>query len=230
MSFAVTFELDLPHGVCVGVNIPPRAEPDAAEDLPSNALEALSEEEGRFAKALHPGRRRTWVAGRIAMRTALSRVGIAADAILPNKRGAPIVPGGMVGSISHKETLAIAMAAPDTGWMLGVDIEANRPPRNDISRHVLTEEERAQLAALDDEARWREVILRFSLKESLYKAIDPVVHRYVGFREVSVKPDPNGGAMVETSLKSGERFAIDARWMRHGEFVLTSVRARLLTI
>lgn len=234
MSFAVTFELDLPHGVCVGVNIPPQAKPEAMpegmEDPISHALAALSAEEGRFAETLQPLRRRTWIAGRIAMRAALSRVGIAAGAILPNHRGAPMVPAGTVGSISHKETLAIAMAAADTGWMLGVDIEADQPPRHDISRHVLTEAERAELAGLDEEARWREIIVRFSLKESLYKAIDPVLHRYVGFREVWVRPEPDGGAAVGTMLKSGERFAIDARWTRVGEFVLTSVRARQLAI
>jgi 4'-phosphopantetheinyl transferase EntD len=48
-----------------------------------------------------------------------------------------------------------------------------------------------ELAALNDNdsRRRREMFERFSLKEALYKGLDPFVRRYVGFLEVGVSVD-----------------------------------------
>ncbi len=70
-------------------------------------------------------------------------------------------------------------------------------------------------------------MLRFSIKESIYKALDPYVHRYVGFHEAEVHPDLQGTARVELRLKNGEGpLQVDARyhWIRGR--ILTSVRIR----
>ena len=51
---------------------------------------------------------------------------------------------------------------------------------------MLTEAEQAEIASLAERDRAREVTVRFSAKEAIYKAIDPFVRRYVGFQEVEV--------------------------------------------
>jgi 4'-phosphopantetheinyl transferase EntD len=48
---------------------------------------------------------------------------------------------------------------------------------------------------LDDDRYRRAVFERFSLKEALYKGLDPFVRRYVGFHEVSVTVDDDGAAI-----------------------------------
>jgi enterobactin synthetase component D len=223
-------ELASAHGRCIALRVdadartpaPSIAVPDVSGEV---ALAALHPDEQRAAAALAPARRRDWIAGRAAMRAALHRLdpAIAAGAIEPDDRGAPRLPAGWVGSISHKRGLALALAAPDDGWTLGVDLEVDQPSRIDISRRVVTPAEAAALDALDsDEARGRAVMLRFSIKEAIYKAIDPYLRRYVGFLEVEVWPDDAGGAQVTTDLP----VIVEAGWHRAGGLLIGSARAR----
>lgn len=186
----------------------------------------LHPDEARHAATLHPRRRPTWVAGRLALRAALTEVGATAGPILPNDRGAPVLPPGVVGSISHKNALAVGLATRESGWTVGVDVEQPHLGKQDISRYVLTAGEQAELAALDPAARDRAIMLRFSLKESIYKAIDPHVRRFVGFQEVSVSIQPDGCARVDPHLEEGARLHIEGWWTIGQDHVLTVARAR----
>jgi hypothetical protein len=56
----------------------------------------------------------------------------------------------------------------------------------DVARRVLTDAERAALDGLTPEERDRTVRVAFALKEAIYKSIDPVCRRYVGFKEVEL--------------------------------------------
>ena len=159
------------------------------------------------------------------MRTALTLSGVDAPAVLPDARGAPALPGGVVGSVSHKDAIAVALVARGAA-PVGVDIELDAGPRQDLSSHVLTEAEAAELPPpANPVARAREVLLRFSAKEAIYKAVDPFVRRFVGFKEVSVRPLADGRAEVRSHLPPGEGpFAIEVRWLRWEGFVLTTAR------
>lgn len=221
VDFAFAFERSLPCGLVVGVRIP---EENSA--IPPEVTARLHPEEARHAATLHPRRQPTWIAGRFALRAALSGLGAPPDAILPDDRGAPRVPPGLVGSISHKRALAVGLAGRDCGWTVGVDVEQRQMGKQDIARHVLTEAERAGLAALDPEAWGQAVMLRFSLKESIYKAIHPHVQRFVGFQEVGLILLPDGSAQVETYLARAERLEIQGWWSVARDHVLTAARAR----
>jgi enterobactin synthetase component D len=215
----VAFDLSLPHGRCVGVRVPELM--IRVQELSETLLPA----ERAVAVELAEARRRMWVGGRVAMREALLRVEIDAPAVLTDSRGAPILPAGVSGSISHKTKLAVALVARESRARLGVDIEDDVVGSLDISRRVLTDEEVAELAPLAPEARAREVLLRFSAKEALYKALDPFVQRYVGFHEVTVSPETGGSARVALRLNGREGpFAVDVRWLRLESIVLTTAR------
>jgi len=188
---------------------------------------SLGEVEQAYAEALHPLRRSTWIAGRVAIHCALARAGVAAGPVLPDDRGAPQVPGGMVGSISHKDTIAVALVGPDQGWKVGVDIETIKELRQDISRHVLTREERGDIDRLRGETRDLAILTRFSVKEAIYKAIDPYLRRYVGFKEMWVRPSPDGSVEIRPILKSGEEITVEARWSRYQNYILSYARAHL---
>ena len=198
--------------------------PESPREIDELAEGGLAPEERAFAAGLATLRRRTWVGGRIALRQALSRSGLDAPAVLADARGAPIMPAGVAGSISHKESLAVALVAADSR-RLGVDVEIDSRRTHDIASMVLTDEEALELAAFDDAARAREVLLRFSVKEAVYKALDPYVRRYVAFKEVGVVPLPGGGVRVRPFLPASEgHFVIEARWMRFDGLVLTVAR------
>lgn len=75
-----------------------------------------------------------------------------------------------------------------------------------------------------------EVLLRFSLKEALYKAIFPHVRRRVAFKEVEVSPLSGGRAevLLEDGLREamtpgdGDRHSIELCWYVWNDFFLTS--------
>ncbi|HEY4013386.1 MAG TPA: 4'-phosphopantetheinyl transferase superfamily protein [Polyangiaceae bacterium] len=225
MQASVLFDWRLAHGRCVGVHIP---EDDATITALAEAL--LAPEEAAFASGLAKPRRRTWIGGRIALREALARLGLEAPAVLADERGAPLLPAGIAGSVSHKEHVAVALAAPLAGdrVRLGVDVEIDvaetRRPHG-VAAKVLADDEQTELEAMTEEEGAREVLLRFSLKESIYKAVDPFVGRYVGFREVSVTPMPDGTVSVRARLREGESaFHIEACWLRADGLVVTTAR------
>jgi len=212
------------HGTCVALAVAtdgPSLAPSV--DLPL-ALATLHPAERALASAMAPARQRDWVAGRAALRAALRRLSpeLDADAIHANDRGAPQLPPGWVGSISHKRGLAVALAAPDRGWAIGVDVELDAPPRSDISRRVLTPAELDQIAPLPPDERSRMIMLHFALKEAVYKAIDPYLRRYVGFLEVAVAPATDGTATVASDLP----VAVEAAWGRVEGLIVCTARGR----
>jgi enterobactin synthetase component D len=232
MSADVLFRVDLPHGRCVGVRVPSTIE--------QGDLIMLPEDEQAFLGSLSPARKSTWLAGRLALHAALQDIGLdKGAAILVTSRGAPELPDGATASISHKRTLAVALAAPKRdGLSLGVDIEPipalpaslGEPGwdgRPDISSRVMTPAELTVLATIPEHQRRREVILHFSIKEALYKAINPVVGRYVSFQEATVLPHSDGSVAVTLALTKGEGpFVAEARWSEIESHLLTTAALR----
>ena len=210
MIAVVAFDLSLEHGRCVGVRIP-----SAEADLDALVRGSLWPAERDRALAMPLRRRRTWTGGRAAMREALARAGAAPGAVASDDRGAPVLPQGVSGSITHKETLAAALVAFEARARVGVDVELDAPRSLDIAPRILTPAELEAIADLDPEARAREVLLRFSAKEAVYKALDPFLRRYIGFLEVEVAPRPDGTAGFTSHLPPGEGpFHVDVRWRR----------------
>jgi 4'-phosphopantetheinyl transferase EntD len=201
-GFAIAFARDLPFGRCVGVTLPAV---DVGDDGPAR-LPALHPDEAAHALALPAARRATWVGGRVALRAALADLGIAAsEPILATARGAPALPAGAAGSVSHKRSLAVALAAREVGGAsLGIDVEVARGLRDELGSRVLAPEEQARVDALPDGERARELLVAFSAKEAIYKALDPHVTRYVSFHEVALDRDPRGRLRATLRLRPGE--------------------------
>jgi enterobactin synthetase component D len=231
MDTEIAFRLDLVHGRCVGVRLP--------TEVNEQVLRGLAPEERAFVSALSPTRQPSWIAGRIALHEAFRDLGIEPGPILATTRGAPALPPDLVGSISHKRTLAVGLAARrEAGQHIGVDLE-NSPPalasaqtardraRPDVSKRVLTQGELQRLEQIPEESRRRAVILHFSLKEALYKAIDPLVSRHVAFHEASMTPSPDGTVQIALALAPDEgRFCAAASWTEIEEHFLTTAQVR----
>lgn len=113
---------------------------------------------------------------------------------------------------------------------IGIDLERIDDKRGKrIGRKVLTANEQKELGGLEaiGISSAEEVILRFSLKESVYKAMHPILCQYVGFQEAEVTPRSDGTAKVTLNLTNGahERLGIvvqSASWRMMGDFFLTS--------
>jgi 4'-phosphopantetheinyl transferase EntD len=162
-------------------------------------------------------------AGREAMRMLL---GDPAAPLPSDDRGAPVLPAGWVGSISHKGTRAAALVAPDEGARIGLDLERAAPPRLDIGSRILTPAERAALAQLPPHAYGLAVTLRFAIKEAIYKAVDPFVRRYVGFTEVELEVRDDGSCAVRVLDPARLPVVVSATWREVDGHWLTTARAR----
>lgn len=205
------FALDLVHGRAVAVAIGAGHDDNPAEEQVA-------------AERFGPVRRGEYLAGRRALRAALADLGAPHPApIGASERGAPVVPAPLVGSISHKGEVALALASRAAGWTVGVDLERRAPRAIDLSSRVLTEAELAALAGLDGDARGRAVLRAFAIKEAIYKAIDPFLGRYVGFREVAVWPGADG-VLVEAPPTWG--LEVEAACVAVDDYWVASARAR----
>ncbi len=227
MAFERRFVRELPFGTCVGIALP-AIESARGDDDPFDLPPILHADEAAFARGLSPFRRAGWVGGRVALRAALTAIGFEAPApIFATPRGAPSLPSGVIGSVSHKSDLAVALVARANGApaaSLGIDVEVVRSLKHDIARHVLTADERAALPP-EGPARDAEVLLLFSAKEAIYKALDPWVGRFVSFQEATVAHAPGGGLAARLTLARGEGpFAVELHDAGDADVILVAAR------
>ncbi|EJV7098500.1 TPA: 4'-phosphopantetheinyl transferase [Escherichia coli] len=126
-------------------------------------------------------RRAEYLAGRYAAGQLLKKVGCN-GAVATGTDRAPIWPTGWQGSISHTDTWAIAILTqyyPNIS--LGVDIETFRPELiREISTSFATDDELDVLTASDIPFETT-LLIYFSAKESLFKALYPLVHHKFDF-------------------------------------------------
>jgi 4'-phosphopantetheinyl transferase EntD len=208
----------------------------AVRDVPEHAWDevldaavaagSLHSAEAGFARALPSARRATFVAGREALRSALRQLPDAASRIpetpiLRTPRGAPLLPAGVAGSVTHKTTLALATVAPRVASLqhVGLDLE-RRPAERDlasrsVARKILTAREYDYVQHWgEDTIEGREqVLLHFALKEAVYKAIDPFVERYVRFTEVELEfTDGRTAVTLHLPEASVAEVRIEAGW------------------
>ncbi len=213
----------LPHGTCAAFHLPKVEIDQEPVEAPPGLLTPVERD---HAATLKPLRRVSWVGGRVALHHAAKSLGWTLDAVWSTPRGAPALPDGLVGSVAHKTRLAVALVDESTTDTLGVDLEELDRPRPKIARMVLRVEERAAVDALPEELRWQAILLRFSIKEAIFKALDPHAQRYIGFQEALVEPRDDGSAIISLNLAGGEGpFRMDAWWSILDDHVLATVRA-----
>ena len=133
-------------------------------------------------------RRRHFYLGRTAAHNALaSLLGDSCIPILKGKRGEPIWPKGIVGTITHTGDIAMAAVA----WRkhtngIGIDIEKlNTKVSFEISRKICTLNELEWVTEKKDEADSRLKMI-FSAKESVFKAFYPIEKIYLDFMDAEL--------------------------------------------
>ena len=214
--------LALPHGVAAVVALP-RGLPS----LPSPELKRLHPQERAYASELKGHRQVQWVGGRLALRAALGHLGQEPIPCLSQADGGIELPQELVASVSHKRDLAVGMVGFRSAGTLGVDLETLEPARSHLAPRIPTAEELQAVDGLEPDRRWLAILLRFTIKEAIYKALYPRVQRYIGFDEAQIVIHPNGLADVRLQLEQAEGpYLADARYHWLHEHVLASVRIR----
>ena len=121
----------------------------------------------------------------------------------------------------------MALVARKVHGLVGIDFEVIGRDRSDIAAKVLNPFELAEVNGLTAERRWTAVLLRFSIKEALYKALAPRLKRYIGFDEAQLSKLANGSAQVDLNLKEGDapsHAEVKYEWMTDGLVATARVR------
>lgn len=179
----------------------------------------------RIARAA-PRRRAEWLAGRVCASEALRLLTGqgACPGMAPDR--SPLWPDGTLGSISHSGDVAIAIAArAGTCRGIGIDIERvmDGQGASEVASEALTPRERRHLA--NDPFS---VTLAFSAKESLFKALHPLLRRPMSFHlSELVTWDAHDMARLRLVEALSPEFPggceIAARFARFGDLLLTRV-------
>jgi enterobactin synthetase component D len=173
-----------------------------------------------------PRRRAEYLAGRRCAREALRL--LTGRPETPGRGGdrAPLWPKGVVGSITHCGTLAVALAGPAHRYLgLGVDLEAvfEAEDAAKLAPLIMTEGERRRWGAIPDPVV---ATLTFCTKESLFKALYPVIRRRFYFDAAELLDwDPRGSARLRLCADLGGRWTpgtvMEARHCRFRGHMLT---------
>ena len=121
--------------------------------------------------------------GRHCIRLVQEYLSLPAFEVIPGEHG-PIWKEGYIGSISHNCEFAVGILMSDLR-AVGIDIEHIGRLKAKTANRIATLKEIAQYSE-EPTFDWT---LLFSAKEAVFKAINPLVRRYFGFREVEIHLD-----------------------------------------
>ncbi len=144
--------------------------------------------EAAVIRAAAPIRQREFRAGRSYARQALARLPLGGLPIPSAPSRAPCWPDAAVGSITHTETMAAAIAAWRSDYAgVGLDMEANLPLAQELVPMVCRADE-LQAAAVAGSPQGVDIgKLLFVIKEAVYKAYHPMTGRFLDFHDLSVR-------------------------------------------
>ncbi|MFU2330764.1 4'-phosphopantetheinyl transferase family protein [Pseudomonas sp. NFX98] len=200
------------------------------DDFQRSAIEAPESIQRSVAK-----RQAEFLAGRICARAALQQLeGLSFSPAIGEDR-APVWPVHITGSITHSTGRAAAIVANKSHWRgLGMDLEnlLNVERAERLAGEILTPIELQRMTAGPREQLALLVTLTFSVKESLFKALYPIVQQRFYFEHAQVLEWTEAGEVrlrLLTDLSSEWRNGteLDAQFgVRDGQLLsLVSIKA-----
>lgn len=150
----------------------------------------LSDAEQALITSASQQRQNEFSAGRRVARAAMQGIGVTSTEVLRDDRR-PVWPRGVIGSISHSRSLAAAVVSMRSRHRnLGIDLAPLSAVSEKTAPRLLSKAELDWVHEIGS-GEWRTAI--FSAKESIYKAVNPLVGEFLAFGDVEV-------AIEETTL------------------------------
>lgn len=152
--------------------------------------------------ASSPKRKAEFLAGRCCAKSSLELIGMANFAVGIGSQRNPLWPSGVRGAISHCHQTATAVVTRDNNILgLGVDVEdlIAADLVGSIVPYVLQESE--ELFLERDGLTAQEVLtIIFSIKESFYKSVFPLVGKYFDFFAITIVDFDKGAQKLSFQL------------------------------
>lgn len=188
------------------------------------------EEAAVIAKAVQ-ARRQEFITVRACARQALAALGMERQPLVPQDRGAPTWPRGIVGSMTHCPGYRAAAVARTAHLVtIGVDAEPNERLPDGVLEMVASPSEQRHLAELTPTVpspHWDRLL--FSAKESIYKAWFPLMRSWLDFDETELSIDTTRRTFTARLLVAGPTIAdrrlgtFHGRWAAGENLVTTAV-------
>ena len=190
----------------------------------------LSPGEEEYLSGATSQRRKDFATGRKCAVAALEALGVFVPSLDRAKDRQPDWPPGTIGSITHCEGLCAAAAShTKLSRFLGIDAEPNEPLPQGVLKRIASRKEVAQIQSTAKAPlpyRFSDRTL-FSAKESVFKALYPVVGAYFGFEEVELRPDASAGrfrALLSDSIQVAAGIAfVEGRFANTADHTMTAV-------
>lgn len=177
--------------------------------------------EHRFSDNYKDRAAEVFSSGRRCIRALQEYLSLEEFEVLPGEYG-PVWPNHLVGSISHTRKL-VAATILNKAEGVGIDIEHQDRLKGKTVSRVATEEEQMRFSRLPG-FDWT---LIFSAKESIFKAINPLARRYIGFQEVELSLDlASQSFSVKYSGDKIEKGLFDrskGHWRKFADHLITMV-------
>lgn len=158
-------------------------------------------------------RQTEFLAGRLCARSALHSRNEQTEDPAQDTEGAPLWPSGFCGSITHSQGLAAAVIGSRQEYLgIGLDAEvlmsATRAQR--LATQILCPEELQRLACLPESEHAWLVSLTFCSKESLFKALYPLVGQRFYFQDAELLECRADGRLQLRLLRD-----LSTEWPKH---------------
>jgi enterobactin synthetase component D len=183
---ALTAHWPLPKGLAEVVLVSARFDPHSLGD--GDFRRCLIDPPASIQRSVAK-RQAEFLAGRLCAREAMRRLDGRLHVPAIGEDRAPVWPQGITGSITHSAGWAAAIVASNTHWRgLGLDVEQlmsnERAMR--LAGEILIRAEMQRLNDGPEHDAAKVVTLTFSLKESLFKALYPLVLKRFYFEDAEV--------------------------------------------
>ncbi|WP_262696497.1 4'-phosphopantetheinyl transferase family protein [Kordiimonas aquimaris] len=149
----------------------------------------LTPYERKRANTLPNPQKWDYVRGRICSSKALYNLARIKDySLLSDLDGVPIWPKGIVGSLSHTESVCGAVVAYSNSVLsMGFDIEELERISEEMFEEICTENELLKLKEQQFFQSKRNVSILFSAKEAFYKCYYPLYRNWLDFKDVDIE-------------------------------------------
>lgn len=177
----------------------------------SDRVATLDTQELRYIEKSGQLRRNTFSSGRACARAALQEAGLEPEPLLRLDDGSVQWPDGIIGSISHTDSwavAAVAVSAMSQAVALGVDLEPIRKMDNGVISLIATPAEQIEIKDQASPA-WHATAL-FSMKESIYKCLRPAYGRFIEFHDVQIREVASGRPHLRFLSSDLHRYFDDA--------------------
>ncbi len=167
--------------------------------------------------------------GRISAKEALAQIGIYNFPVLKGTNNEPLWPEGICGAITHTGNIGMACVAPKAIVSgIGIDIERITEKVSwDIVDRVCLPEEKKWVSEVP-ESKYQRLLMVFSAKESIFKALFPQNPIFFGFHEAELLWDNSlkafqGRLVFDFSEKFPKGYSFSVGCRVDSEYVFTYI-------